>query len=507
MDTINPIPTDQSIEVSNAGDNISARFQSTSKTVTEELSLKEIVKIFTSNWALFLIIFTLTSAAAIGTYVLKTPFVASGSIVVNDSQNSVLQSFASQFFGFTKSVADGKKNNSPLQKHLEFLKTEEFFNQLLSDLKNGGTSETLTVAEKKGFQIYKDQFKEQFQKSTVVGSDLHNKSIQKLDAMAKIKLSSDFEIAVSFLSADKELALFVTNTALSTVTQSLKERELLEIIKVESFIKNQIELAEKSMLDLNRQLADFQNKSENLISLSSKDKVSEYLSELMVRKNEVRLKIAENEKAIGFLTSGMSKRRESQLYGNGGRAQALSLENEMHRSKLADIQKAINQVTQQAKSIPVASQVFDELKKKSEIEFSKYKNLTESVAKVDAQKLSVQSRFEVSEKSRLEKVVPQVSLFVLLMMALVISQIVGSLIIYVIYIWDSNSVTAHSSRDIVIVDSHSLDPRVIIENTKIKFRLKNSHFVDDELDADGQQKKLTFKIFNKKSAGGESFES
>lgn len=507
MDTMNPSPADQNIEVTNTGDSISARFQTTSKTVTEELSLKEIVKIFTSNWLLFLIIFTLMSAAAVGIYVFKTPFVASGSIVVNDSQNSVLQSFATQFFGLTKSVAEGKKNNSPLQKHLEFLKTEEFFNQLLKNLKSSGTTETLTVAEKTGFQVYKEQFKEQFQIPTADNSDLHIKSVQKLDSMAKIKLSSDFEITVSFLSADKELALYLTNTTLSTVAQSLKERELLEIVKVESFIKSQIELAEKNMLDLNRQLAEFQNKSENLISLSSKDKVSEYLSELMVRKNEVRLKIAENEKAIGYLTSGSSKRRESQLYGNGGRAEALRLENDMHRSKLADIQKAINQVTQQAKSIPVASQVFEELKKKSEIEFSKYKNLTESIAKVEAQKLSVQSRFEVSERSRLEKVVPQVSLFVLLMMSLVISQIVGSLIIYVIYIWDSNSVTAHSSRDIVIVDSHSLDPRVIIENTKIKFRLKHSHFADGDEDADGLQKKLTFKIFNKKSAGGESFES
>ena len=248
MDTINPKPSDQEIEVTNGSDNISARFQTSSKTVTEELSLKEIVKIFTSNWLLFIIIFSLTSAAAIGIYVFRTPFVATGSIVVNDAQNSVLQSFATQFFGLTKSVADGKKNNSPLQKHLEFLKTEEFFNQLLSDLKSTGLSETLTVAEKKGFQLYKEQFKEQFQATTAVNSDLHNKSVQKLDAMAKIKLSSDFEISVGFLSADKELSLYITNTALNTVAQSLKERELLEIIKVESFIKSQIELAEKNML-------------------------------------------------------------------------------------------------------------------------------------------------------------------------------------------------------------------------------------------------------------------
>ena len=184
----------------------------------------------------------------------------------------------------------------------------------MADLKKNGSSETLTIAEKKGYQIYKKQL----EASGGLNTDEYNKSIQKLDGMSKIKLQSDFEIAVSFLSADKELALFLTNTALNTVVQSLKERELLEIIKVEAFIKSQIELTEKNMLNLNRQLAEFQNKSENLISLSSKDKVSEYLSELMVRKNEVKLKIAENDKAIQFLSAGKPKRRESQLYGNGG---------------------------------------------------------------------------------------------------------------------------------------------------------------------------------------------
>ncbi len=503
MDTLNPQnpQQDQQIEVSKAADNISARFQSTNKTVTEELSLKEIVKIFTGNWLLFLILFSVVASTAGGIYVLRIPFVSSGSLVANDAQNSALQSFTTQFFGLTKSVADGKKNNSPLQKHLEFLKTEEFFNQFMADLEKRGSSTDLSIAEKNGYQIYKQLIAPE--SNTI---DDKNKSIQKLDAMAKIKLQSDFEIAVAFQASDKELALFLTNTALTTIVQSLKDRESLEIIKVESFIKNQIDSAVKNMALLNTQLAEFQNKSENLITLSSKEKVSEYLSELMVRKNEVRLKIAENEKAIGFLSAGPSKRRESQLYGNGGRVQSLRLENEMYQSKLKDIQKAIDQVAQQAKSIPVASQVFDDLKKKSEIEFSKYKSLTEAFSKVEAQKLSVQNRFEILEKSRIEKVVPQISLLILMMLALIISQILGSLIIYIIYIWDSNAVLAQSSRDIVIIDSHSLDPRVIIENTKIKFRLKHTHFSEDS-ETENESKKLTFKIFNKKSASGEKFDS
>lgn len=477
----------------------SARYEQTRQNLTEELSLKEIAKMFTGNWLLFLILFIATSMSSLGFFIFKIPYVSTGSIIVNDTQNSSLQSFASQFFGLTKTVADGKKNNSPLQKHIEYLKTEEYFQQILSDIQARGQSNELSVAEKKGFE----NFKELYLKEPLT-AEAKIKLIQKLDSMAKIKMNSEFQVTISFSAMDKETALFLNNVALKTTAETLKQKEMIDIIKVESFIKNQRSEAENNMTLLNKKLAEFQNKPENLISLSSKDKVGEYLSELMVRKNEVHMKIAENQKVINFLSQGKTIRRESQLYGNGGRVQALKLETEMYRSKLFDIQKAIDRVTSQAKSIPVASQTFEELKKKSGIEFNKYKELTEALSKVEAQRLSIQSRFEVLEMGRLETVVPQVSLLILLMLSLVISQILGSLIIYIIYIWDSNAVTAHASRDIVILDSHSLDPRVIIENTKIRFRLRHGQFSEDSEEInDAHPKKLSFKIFNKPSAGGD----
>lgn len=479
----------------------SARYEQTSQKVTEELSLKELTKIFTGNWLLFLLIFTVMAVSSVGIYLFKIPYVSSGSVVVNDTQNSSLQSFASQFFGLTKSVADGKKNNSPLQKHAEYLKTEEFFDQLLTNIIKQGESQELSIAERKGFF----DFKEQYLKEPLT-AESKVKVIQKLDSLTKLKLNSEFQISVALSSPDKETALFLNNVTLKTIVESLKQRELLDFIKVEAFIKSQRVEAEQNMADFNKRLAEFQNKPENLISLSSKDKVGDYLSELMVRKNEVRMKIAENQKVIEFLSQGKTGRRESQLYGNGGRVQSLKIENEMHVSKLSDIQNSIDRVTSQAKTIPVAGQIFEELKKKSEIEFSKYKDLTEALAKVEAQRLSIQSRFEILEKGRLETVVPQISLLILLMLALVLSQILGCLVIYVIYIWDSNAVTAHASRDIVILDSHSLDPRVIIENTKIRFRLRNTEFSDESSHSinDVTQKKLSFKLFNKKEASGDS---
>ena len=64
--------------------------------------------------------------------------------------------------------------------------------------------------------------------------------------------------------------------------------------------------------------------------------------------------------------------------------------------------------------------------------------------------------------------------------------------------------TAEASRNLVIFDNHSVDPRVIIENSKIRFRLRDNRFEESEgVDFDEAPKKLTFRLFNKKSANGE----
>ncbi len=472
----------------------SSSFTRTEQSLAQDLSLKQISQVFIKNWLLFILMFFVVSILAVALYIFKIPFVGLSSITVNDAQNSSLQSFATQYFGLSKTVSDGKKSNSPLMKHAEYLKTTDFFELLLKHINERGQSKTLTIPESEGFK----QFIKEYPSDSFVSV---------LDQLSRTKVDSDFELKVSYVAPTKEMALFLTNTALETTLSALKNRELSEILKVEKFIKDQQAVAEKNMIEFNKELAVFQNKSENLISLSSKEKVGEYLSELMVRQNEIKMKIAENQKVIDDLSQGPNSARASQLYGSRGQIQSLKLANQMHQNNLAQLQMSVDRVTHMAKSIPVASQIFEDLKKKSEIEFQKYKSLSESLAKAEAQKLSIESRFEVLEYARYDKTKPQVSLLVLLMISAVLSQMIGSLIIYMNSIWESNTYTAQSSRNVVILDGHSLDPRVIIEDSKIRFRLKDAKFEQSQNDENNLgERRLTFRLFNKKSMNGDENE-
>ena len=211
------------------------------------------------------------------------------------------------------------------------------------------------------------------------------------------------------------------------------------------------------------------------------------------------MKISENNKIVTALTGNSTVKRESQLYGNSGKAQGLKLENDLLRAKLGQIQTAIDRVSDEAKAMPVAAQMYDELQKRSDQQVSRYKDISAALAKVEALKLSLVNKFEIYEKSRLDKVAPAVSLTVVLFLSFILSQLIGSLIIYLRAIWDTRLITAQSTRNVVVIDSHSLDPRVIIENSKIKFRLKSSSITEDP--ENGKTKRLGFDFSSKDKNG------
>lgn len=465
------------------------QIENSEQSVSEELSLNHIAQLLLRNWPLFTLLFVVFASVFSALYVFKIPFVSESTIIVNDSKNSSLQSFASQFSGQDLSgKTDAKKASPTVVKDVEYLKTMGFYEKLLQQLAAGDDSNQLNLEEKTGFENFKSQILGG-KKISELSTEEKLAAIRKLDGVMKITLPTDYTINVSSSSMDRNLAYFVANRAAPFIANELKDRQSSDLAKIKEFLTTRKEQLDQSIRDINTQLAEFQGKPENLISLSSKDKVGEYISELMMRKNEIRMKISENNKIIASLGGG--SQRDSELYGNSGKVKSLRLENDMLEGKLADISKTIGSVTHQAKAIPTAGLIYDELKRKSDIEFQNYKETSESLSKIDAYQLSLVNKYEVLESSQYDKVKPAISLVTLGLVAVILSQVIGSLIIYIKSIWHTSYVTAEATRNVMVVDSHSLDPRVFIENSKIKFKLKNNGFNE------GGQGRLSFGVKKK----------
>lgn len=435
--------------------------------IEPELTVGEIIKLYLSHWRMFMLFTIALFALSAIVYVVKVPYVASSTIVINDSQNSALQAFSHQFFGLSKSVQESKKGSSLLSKHVEYLKTREFYETLLTTLEARGNSSAITLEERKGYENLAKNFLKEAK-----SSEERVNVLMKLDRWTKIQLDSDFALSVSATTPDKATSLFLSNTVSELAAEILKKRELSEIERVEAFMVKQKADADKKMFLFSKQLSELQGRESSLVPLASQAKMGDYVSELLVRANEMKLKLAENNKVIEYLGKERTAQRESGLYGVAGKIQALRIENNLIKEKLKQTQVSINSLKADVKSMPYAAAMVEDLKKKSELEFNRYKELNSALSKLDAQKLSIDTRFEVLEKARWESTLPQIGLLSLALLSLLLSQFIGSLVIYFRYLWNPNVVTAEASRNLVIFDNHSLDPRVIFENSKIKFSLK-----------------------------------
>lgn len=458
--------------------------------IEPELTVGEIIKLYLSHWRMFALFTAVLFAVSVLVYVVKIPFVASSTIVIHDSQNSAMQAFSNQFFGLSKTVQESKKGSSLLSKHIEYLKTREFYETLLTRLLQRGSSPLITMEERKGYEILKNNYLKKLNKE-----EEKVELLQRLDRWTKIQLDSDFEIKVSAVTPIKAMSLFLSNTASELAAETLKKRELAEIGRVENFMTKQKDEADQKLVLLGKQLAEMQNKDENLLPLASKDKMGDYVSDLLVRANEIKLKMAENKKMIQYLERGRTGQRESALYGVGGKIEALRIENNMLAEKLAQVQGSITRLKKEVKTLPFAAQMVEDLKKKSELEFNRYKELSTSLAKLEAQKISIDGRFEVLERARWETTLPQIGLLSLGLLSLLLSQFAGSLVIYFRYLWNPHVVTAQASRNLVIFDNLSVDPRVIIENSKIKFSLKKPE-ANKETEQGDEQQKVAWNVLN-----------
>lgn len=468
-----------------------------SQELHRELSLSEITTIALRNWPLFLVLLMATSAIGLSFYKWKNPYVAKTIIIVNDNQNSQLQSFSMALAGNAK-TNEAKKSNSTAQKNLEYFKTTEFLQKVLDAGSSTGPNTQLTLSEKSGQNLF---FSQIMNNKVVLTEEEKLKAYQKLDRMLSYKVKSDFEVEIIASDDQQDLALYVSNLTSMVALQSLKQNEALEIQQINDHLTKEKAAVDSELLELNTKMAKFNDRPENLMSLTSMDKIGEYLSTLKIEKNAVMLKLAENNKLIQTLSASSNGRRESELYGNNGRIQALKLENEQLRAKLSNLQAAFDRTSSEAKGMPYAAQMYEELKKRADLQLARFKELTEGLSKVEALKLAAANKYEIFEKARIDKVSPAVPLTVVLFLAVLMSQVLGSLIIYLRAIWNSNIVTAEATRNVVVLDSHSLDPRVIIENSKIRFRLRHSS-IDDQDQENGQTKKLGFNFNKSKDQNG-----
>lgn len=360
-----------------------------------------------------------TTILALISYLSFVPFVSQSVVLINDAQNSHLQAFSSSFFSLSK-VSGGKKAKSPSALAEDYLKRQDtylLFAQSLGRKSKDAQTDLETRLALKEIQDYLE--------INWKSEELNWREIASaLKATIQIKGRSSSEILISTRASTRAAAHAINKEFSKFVIGALKDQEKKEIAKVSFAIQQQRDHFKAQFEQKNKELIAFQSKPENVLSLASGSNVNVYIADLVVRKNEVELKIAESERALQMMGGKKAARlaRDRNL-GQRSEAQQLLDQISLLRKQASALQDSIRKFSSATNGTAEAMRMHEELKKTTDREFKNFQEANDLLAKIGIYSVSVEGKFELLQISEIAEVKKAMSLYLALSIAFFLSQL------------------------------------------------------------------------------------
>ncbi|MES3038100.1 MAG: hypothetical protein V4736_09360 [Bdellovibrionota bacterium] len=371
-------------------------------------------------WAVGLILIALVARFAV------VPYEMTSTITIHDPQNSQLQAFSNNFFALSKTQGAPTRKNNSAERATDILERHETYASFLQMLKDKANS-TKPVLDREAAEKLESKLG-----TKLATLDPANRKLSRvINEMVSFKTLSPSEIKLTVSTPDRELAFFVGLEFLDHAVKVLKEHESKEIQKVKAALEKQRDQFKSQFMKITEDLSKFQKRPENIISLASGNSLGNYMSDLMVRKNEVELQIAENQRTIEFL-GGTKAAHLAIARDLGQRSQIRQLldETSLLKKQVASLQGSINRITSQTSGTVEAMRMYDELKKSADADFKNFQEANDTLSKLVVYQISIDSKFEPFEVPEFEDIKPAIASSTLIALAILLSQMFFSMFLY-----------------------------------------------------------------------------
>jgi hypothetical protein len=355
-------------------------------------------------------------------YFAVVPYSITTNIQINDAQTSQLQAFTNNFFALSKTQAtNARKTQTPSQSAADYLDRQDIYTDFVHFLV------TDSAEAQAGFAALENK----------LGDKLSNPALNlraasaTLRRMVKFSSSNPTEVAITTYAGTRDLAYFLNSEYSRFTIDELKKHEDHEVEQIRTAIERQRDFFREQFAIKNKELIAFQRRPENVLSLATGPNVGNYISDLLVRKNELQLKISENERTIQYL--GGAKAAELAHARNlGGRSQAqqLSEENGLLRKQVAALDESVRKFTGATNGAAEAMHMQEELQKMSDREFHNFQEANDLLSKLAVYSVSIAGKFELEHVPEFEDVKKAASLYLVLAVAVFLAQVTFAGVVY-----------------------------------------------------------------------------
>ena len=327
------------------------------------------------------------------------PYSISTTVQINDAQTSQLQAFTNNFFSLGKTQTASRKATTPSQNVSDYLDRQDTYTSFVRFLvlETAKTKNDADLAS--GIAALEAKVGGSFSSPALNW----RQTAAVLRKMVKFTNPNPSDLVVTTYAGSRDLAFFLNSEYVKFAVGELQKHEQKEMLAIRSAITRQRDFFKHQFEVKNKELIAFQSRPENVLSLASGANVGNYISDLLVRKNEIELKISENERGIQYLGGARAARLASSRK-LGGRSQAGMLfeENDLLRKQVIAINDSIRKFTGATNGAAEAMRMHEELQKTSDREFRNFQESNDLLSKIAVYAVSIAGKFELEHVPEFE---------------------------------------------------------------------------------------------------------
>lgn len=391
----------------------------------EEITLHQVLQIFTRRWKYLLMLALLFTLAALIKHKYFPMYPGTGKLIIKDVRNSQLQLVLSSVAGGSE-VSPDSKGDDVVDRAETVLDTHEFYvalaNRLLQ-LKNEQNSLPLK------------NFFAKFERKENDPELVHDVA-NTLSGILSYNSGKGGVLTVNAKTGNRELSVLIVNAALEEGQKNLIERELEDLNRAENFFNDEIKLARAKLDTIENSTVKKLQKNQILSVDLEKGDSSKYISELKKNINDTQITISNNKSKIAVLAERIKQNGSRDLgviskFNESSQIRMLEDQNKDLEIELKTYQTYLKTYENQKTGLVPMQYEIQKMNANHDFEYKMFASLNDSLARIGLQKTYVKNKVDILERERISKVRSSPSLIIMVLISLMLSQVIGMFSIYV----------------------------------------------------------------------------
>jgi uncharacterized protein involved in exopolysaccharide biosynthesis len=402
---------------------------------SEEISLHQVLLIFTKRWRYLLLLALVFSLAALVKHKYFPMYPGSGKLIIKDVRNSQLQMVLSSVASSVNESSSESKIDDVVASAETVLDTHEFYVRLAKKLILLKKEQNLQALNNFFKKLHANEENEEFP------HDLAN----VLSGMLTFVPSKGGVLNINVKTYNRELSVLIVNEALLEAQNDIISRELEDLNRAENYFLVEIESVRKRLDSIENSTVKKLQKNQILSVDSEKGDSSKYISELKKNINDTKIAISTNESRITTLTEKIIKTGGAKDLGviskfnESSQVKMLEDQNKDLSTELKTYQTYLKSYENQKTGLVPMQYEIQKMNANHDFEYKMFASLNDSLARIGLQKTYAKNKVDVLEKERLSKVRSSPSLIIMILISLMLSQVIGMFGIYVYELFKPNT--------------------------------------------------------------------